>query len=62
MLSNSEIANFCCDEHNKAYIGARERARLADTEWTPEVLMCLDAITFHRAELRAELDKNAESR
>lgn len=56
-MDNSELVNFCCNAHNDAYIGAREKARLAGEIWTPEEQQFLEAITNHRAELRLEREK-----
>jgi len=57
MFSNSIIEYFCCDEHNDAYVAAKARARGQDSEWTPEVHDCLNAITTHLADIRTKSEK-----
>jgi hypothetical protein len=49
-----EIWNFCCDEHNKALVAAREKARQDGhaPQSTPEEVAAQDAIEKHLAERR----------
>jgi len=52
-MKDNEIVNFCCEEHNNAYIDARAKSRLTnDDKWTDEEHRCLDAIKDHLAQLR----------
>lgn len=50
----AQIENYCCEEHNEAFVEARRKAAAAGRPpmSTPEEVSAQDAVGRHRAERR----------